>query len=144
MHIMNINTAASHLWNNWVWGGQASYFWDNRKCPQLPSALHKICLFLSPPIFQIWYLVLKHWLKSNHRNLLTTWSSTLWHMCHQWHSRFWKILNQTFGAPRPSTGERDVAPWWEGSLKVQWVIGSILHGGPIELFLIRTSAPRLV
>ena len=30
------------------------------------------------------------------------------------------------------------------SLKVRWVIGSILHGGPIELFLVPASAPRLV
>ena len=27
---------------------------------------------------------------------------------------------------------------------VQWVVGSILHGGPIELFLVPASAPRLV
>ena len=27
---------------------------------------------------------------------------------------------------------------------VRWVIGSILHGGPIELFLVPASAPRLV
>ena len=33
--------------------------------------------------------------------------------------------------------ERDVA-------MVRWVVGSILHGGPIELFLIPASAPRLV
>ena len=26
----------------------------------------------------------------------------------------------------------------------QWVIGSILHAGPIELFLVPASAPRLV
>ena len=26
---------------------------------------------------------------------------------------------------------------------VQWVIGSIIHGGPIELFLIPASSPRL-
>ena len=32
----------------------------------------------------------------------------------------------------------------ERSLMVRWVIGSILHGGPIELFLIPASAPRLV
>ena len=28
-------------------------------------------------------------------------------------------------------------------LMVQWVIGSILHGGTIELFLFPASAPRL-
>ena len=27
---------------------------------------------------------------------------------------------------------------------VRWVVGSILHGGPIELFLVLVSAPRLV
>ena len=31
--------------------------------------------------------------------------------------------------------ERDVAPW---------IVGSILHGGPIELVLIPASVPRLV
>ena len=30
--------------------------------------------------------------------------------------------------------ERDVAPRQEHSLMVRWVVGSILHGGPIELF----------
>ena len=27
---------------------------------------------------------------------------------------------------------------------VRWIVGSILHGGPIELFLVLASAPRLV
>ena len=27
---------------------------------------------------------------------------------------------------------------------VQWVVGLILHGGPIELFLVPASAPQLV
>ena len=27
---------------------------------------------------------------------------------------------------------------------VRWVVGSILHGGPIELFLVPGSAPRVV
>ena len=27
---------------------------------------------------------------------------------------------------------------------VRWVVGSILHGGPIELFLVPASDPRLV
>ena len=27
---------------------------------------------------------------------------------------------------------------------VRWVVGSILHGGPIETFLVPASAPRLV
>ena len=31
----------------------------------------------------------------------------------------------------------DVAPW----LMVRWVVGTILHCGPIELFLIPTSDP---
>ena len=30
------------------------------------------------------------------------------------------------------------------SLMVRWVIGSILHGEPSELFLVPASAPRLV
>ena len=30
------------------------------------------------------------------------------------------------------------------SLMVRWVVGSILHGGRIELFLVPVSAPRLV
>ena len=29
-------------------------------------------------------------------------------------------------------------------LMVRWVVGSILHGGPIELFLVPASDPRLV
>ena len=40
--------------------------------------------------------------------------------------------------------ERDVALWYERSLMVQWVSGSILHGGPIELFLIPASALQLI
>ena len=32
----------------------------------------------------------------------------------------------------------------ERSLMVRWVVGSTLHGGPIELFLVPASAPRLV
>ena len=40
--------------------------------------------------------------------------------------------------------ERDVTLWQERSLMVRWVVKSILHGGPIELFLIPASAPRLV
>ena len=27
---------------------------------------------------------------------------------------------------------------------VRWVVGLILHGGPIELFLVPASAPRLM
>ena len=29
-------------------------------------------------------------------------------------------------------------------LMVRWVVGSILHGGPTELFLVSTIAPQLV
>ena len=29
---------------------------------------------------------------------------------------------------------RNVVPWQQCSLMVRWVVGSILHGGPIELF----------
>ena len=36
------------------------------------------------------------------------------------------------------------SPLYEGSLMVRWVVGSILHRGPIELFLVSASAPRLV
>ena len=32
--------------------------------------------------------------------------------------------------------ERDVAPWLEHSLMVRWVVGSILHDGPIELWYV--------
>ena len=32
----------------------------------------------------------------------------------------------------------------ERSLMVRWVVGSIRHGGPIELFLMKASYPRLV
>ena len=38
-------------------------------------------------------------------------------------------------------GGGDVAPWWSVCL---WVVVSIPHGGPIELFLVPTSAPQLV
>ena len=40
--------------------------------------------------------------------------------------------------------ERDVAPGSDRSLMVRWVVGSILHGGPIERFLVPASVPRLV
>ena len=41
--------------------------------------------------------------------------------------------------------ERDVAsPWKERLIMVLWVVGSIPHGEPIELFLVPASAPRLV
>ena len=32
----------------------------------------------------------------------------------------------------------------ERSLMVRWVVGSILHGGPIELLLVPASVPQLV
>ena len=41
-------------------------------------------------------------------------------------------------------GERDVPLWKECLLMVRWVIRSILHGEPIEIFLVPASAPRLV
>ena len=40
--------------------------------------------------------------------------------------------------------KQDVAPWKEFSLMVRWVVGSILRGRPIDLFLIPASAPQLV
>ena len=44
--------------------------------------------------------------------------------------------------PRPGAGRSSEV---ERSLMVRWVVGSILHGGgPIELFLVPASAPRLV
>ena len=43
------------------------------------------------------------------------------------------LYNDAFNTFR----ERDVA-------LVQWVVGSILHGGSIEPYLIPASAPRLV
>ena len=45
-------------------------------------------------------------------------------------------LNTFWGAGRSSEVER--------LLMVRWIVGSILHGGPIELFLIPASAPQLV
>ena len=49
-----------------------------------------------------------------------------------------------FGNDLVVVAERDVAPWQERSLMVRWVVGSILHGGHIEIFLVPASAPRLV
>ena len=47
------------------------------------------------------------------------------------------VFSLAVGAGRSSEVER--------SLMVRWVVGSILHGGgPIELFLVPASAPRLV
>ena len=40
--------------------------------------------------------------------------------------------------------ERNVAPWSERSLIVRWVVGSILHGGPIGLFLVPASVIKAV
>ena len=40
--------------------------------------------------------------------------------------------------------ERDADLWLERSLVVQRVVGPIPRGGPIELFLVPTSVPRLV
>ena len=51
--------------------------------------------------------------------------------------RFSLSLLCNSGAGRSSEVER--------SLMVRWVVGSILHGGgPIELFLVPASVPRLV
>ena len=44
----------------------------------------------------------------------------------------------------PAYWEWDVATWKEQSLMVWWVIRSIPHGEPIQLFLIPASVPRLV
>ena len=33
---------------------------------------------------------------------------------------------------------------YERSLMVRWIVGSIVYGGSIELFLVLSSAPRLV
>ena len=43
-----------------------------------------------------------------------------------------------------SERERDVPLWSERSLMTRWVVGSIIHGGLIELFLVQGSTPRLV
>ena len=42
--------------------------------------------------------------------------------------------------------ERDVGlpAWYERSLIVRWVVGSILHGGPTKLFLVPACVLRLV
>ena len=44
----------------------------------------------------------------------------------------------------PPCQERDVAPWYERLLMMRWVVGSILHGGPTELYLVAASVLRLV
>ena len=38
-----------------------------------------------------------------------------------------------------SDEERDIGPRYERSLMLRWVVGSILHGGPIELFIVPAS-----
>ena len=40
--------------------------------------------------------------------------------------------------------KRDVVPRLERSNMVRWVVGSILHFGYVELFLVPASAPPLV
>ena len=40
--------------------------------------------------------------------------------------------------------ERDVAPWLERSFMVRCVVGSILHGGPIELILVPARVQMLL
>ena len=42
------------------------------------------------------------------------------------------------------TGDGKLLWIWVCSLMVRWVVGSILHGGPIELFPVPVSAPWLV
>ena len=54
-----------------------------------------------------------------------------------------KLSNFSIKYPLPIL-KRDVAPWYERSLMVRWVVGSILHGGPIDLFLVPTSDLRMV
>ena len=43
-----------------------------------------------------------------------------------------------------SVAERDAASGSELSFMVRWVVGSIFHDGPIELFLVPASVPRLM
>ena len=60
---------------------------------------------------------------------------------------YWYIISLEKKAKKqkcPNGRERDVAPWLERSLMVRWVVGSILHGKPIETFLNPASAARLV
>ena len=69
------------------WGGVcvcvclAAHFWDNRKRPWLRCSTPKIsCLFLSPPTYLLNIMVSilhENYLKSNHRNVLATYKSTL-------------------------------------------------------------------
>ena len=48
----------------------------------------------------------------------------------------WRRQADIFQYTAPTlTHKRDIALWQERSLMVQWVVGSILHGGPTELFL---------
>ena len=43
------------------------------------------------------------------------------------HSAMGRRIDPSWG------GERDVAPWYERSLMVRWVVGSILHGVGSEM-----------
>ena len=62
------------------------------------------------------------------------------HTCNQ---TVWKIKNQLNCTLVFIKSEQDVVVR-AFSLMVRWIVGSILHGQPIELFLIPASAPRLV
>ena len=51
--------------------------------------------------------------------------------------------NTSNRTPPVLQGARCSSVWKERSLMVRWVVGSILHGEPTELFLVPASAPRL-
>ena len=64
---------------------------------------------------------------------------TLWFISLRNKAFMYMMLEQT-----PLTLSARCGSVLERSLMVRWVIGSILHGGTIELFLVPASAPRLV
>ena len=70
--------------------------------------------------------------KSNHRKLLATNKTTPYDNM----TSLIYVTNGIQGAGRSSEVGR--------SLMVRWIVGSILHGGPSELFLVPASAPHLV
>ena len=53
-----------------------------------------------------------------------------------------KRLRRTYSPPGARCSS--VVRAFGGSLMVRLVVGSILYGGPIELFLVPASAPRLL
>ena len=63
---------------------------------EIPGSVLDYLVYHFPPIFEIsCYLLHKHYLNSNHKNLLAKNKNTIYHnkpsyIRHQWHSRFCK------------------------------------------------------